>query len=110
MVALAGLFVIAIGTGLMYAGGPPPAPPRPQIPSPAAAAALKYSATIYRAALEQDARSYGILATPYEEMAKPFTYFDEWSGDRALKVGGSMETPHLHLQLVVRKEAGSMAG
>src|SRR5437879_11448770 len=35
--------------------------------------------------------SYGIPSTPYEEMAKPFAYFDEWSGDRALKVGGRSE-------------------
>ena len=44
----------------MYAGGPPPAPPRPKIPEPAVtAAAIKYSATLYRAALEQDAHTYG---------------------------------------------------
>jgi hypothetical protein len=111
VVALTGLFIIAIGIGVMYGGGPPPAPPRPKIPEPAVtAAALRYSATIYRAALEQDAHAFGIPPTPYEEMAKPFTYFDEWSGDRALKVGAVMETPHLHLQLVVRKEAGTMAG
>lgn len=111
VVALGGLLVIAIGLGLMYAGGPPPAPPRPKIPEPAVtAAALKYSATIYRAALEQDARGYGIPPTPIEEMAMPFPYFDEWSGVRRLKVGASMQTPHLRLQLVVRKEAGTMAG
>jgi hypothetical protein len=111
IVGLTGLFVIAIGLGLMHAGGPPPAPPRPKIPDPGdSAAAMKYSATLYRAALEQDARGFGIPVTPVEEMAQPFPYFDEWSGDRKLKVGGSLQTAHVRLALIVKKEAGSMGG
>ena len=113
VVVATGLLVIAIGLGLMYAGGPPPAPPRPRIPEPATTtAALKYSATLYRAALEQDARIFAIAVTPYAEMAEPFPYFDESSagGDRKLKVGGSLETAHLRLTLIVRKEQGSMGG
>jgi hypothetical protein len=111
VVVLGGLLVIAIGLGLMYAGGPPPAPPRPKIPEAATtSAALKYSATLYRAALQEDARIFAIAVTPYQEMAQPFPYFDESPGDRKLKVGGSIETPHLKLTLVVRKEAGSMGG
>ena len=109
--ALSGLLIIGIALGVMYAGGPPPAPPRPKIPEPAVtAAALKYSATLYQAALEQDARAFAIPPTPIAEMARPFPYFDEWSGDRKLKVGATMQTAHLRLELVVRKEAGSMAG
>jgi hypothetical protein len=112
VVALTGLLVIAIGLGLLHASGPPPAPSRPRIPDPGeSAASIKYSATLYRAALEQDARVYGIAPPPVEEMARPFAYFDEWSaGDRKLKVGGAMLTPHLRLALVVKKEAGSMGG
>jgi hypothetical protein len=111
VVVVTGLLVIAIGLGLMYVGGPPAAPPRPKIPEPATTtAALKYSATLYRAALEQDARVYAIPVTPYAEMAQPFPYFDEAATDRRLKVGGTIETPHLRLALVIRKEAGSMLG
>jgi hypothetical protein len=111
VVVTGGLLVIAIGLGLMYVGGPPPAPPRPKIPEPATpSAALKYSATLYRAALQEDARIFAIAVTPYDEMAQPFPYFDESPGDRKLKVGGSIETMHLKLTLLVRKEAGSMGG
>jgi len=111
VVVAGGLLVIAIGLGLMHAGGPPPAPPRPKIPEPATpSAALKYSATLYRAALQDDARIFAIAVTPYDQMAQPFPYFDESPGERRLKVGGSLETPHLKLTLIVRKEAGSMGG
>jgi len=111
VVVVAGLLVIAIGLGLMYGGGPPPAPAKPKIPEPATAtAALKYSATLYRAALEQDARIFAIPVTPYDEMARTFPYFDESVADRKLKVGRSIETAHLRLTLMVRKETGSMGG
>jgi hypothetical protein len=111
LAVVTGLLVIAIGLGLMYGFGPPAAPPRPKIPEPATTtAALKYSATLYRAALEQDARIFAIPVTPYVEMAQPFPYFDESSGDRKLKAGSTIETPHLRLTLMVRKETGSMGG
>jgi hypothetical protein len=110
-VALTGLLIIAIGLGLLYPGGPPPAPSRPRPPDSASSStAIKYSATLYRAALEHDSRIYGVPLTPPEEMAKPFAYFDEGARDRKLKVGGTLETPHLRLALVIRKEAGSMEG
>jgi hypothetical protein len=110
-VGLAGAATIAIGTAVLYAGGPPAAPPRPRPPTPdQASAAMKYSATLYRALLEQDARTYGVTPFRPEEMAQPFPYFSEWSGDRKLKVGGAMSTPHLRLSLLVRKEEGSMEG
>ena len=111
VVALTGLLVIAITLGLIYAGGPPAAPPRPRLPEPApTAASLKYSATIYRAMIEQDSRQFGIAGTSMDEMAQPFPYFDEWTGDRKLKVGAPMQTAHLRLALLIKKKAGSMGG
>jgi hypothetical protein len=111
VVVISGLLIIAIGLGLLHAGGPAPAPPRPKIAEPAdTTAALKYSPTLYRATVEQDARSFGIPLPVADEMARPFPYFDEWSAERKLKVGGSMQTDHLRLSLIVKKEAGSMAG
>src|SRR6185295_4388821 len=97
------------------AGGPPPAPPRPKAPSPSdVSEALKLSATVYRATLEQDSHVYGLPPARPEEMARPFPYFDEGPGKTAaeqrIKVGGSLQTPHLKLSLVVRKEAGSIEG
>ncbi|HEY2899180.1 MAG TPA: hypothetical protein VGL59_01295 [Polyangia bacterium] len=110
-IAVAGLASIAIGTALLYAGGPPPAPPRPKSPTPdQAGAAMKYSATLYRALVEQDARSFGLPAPKPDELARPFPYFNELTAERKLKVGGTVQTPHLRLSLLVRKEAGSMEG
>jgi hypothetical protein len=110
-VVLTGIVVIAIGLGVLFGGGPPAVPPRPKPPIPGtASSATKYSATLYRAALEQDSRIYGLPVVRPEDMANPFSYFNEWSGDRRLKVGSSMQTPHLRLSLVVRKEAGTMEG
>jgi hypothetical protein len=114
-IALAVLIVIAAGTALLFAGGPPPAPPRPRAPSPSdVSEALKLSATVYRATLEQDSRIYGVPPMRPEEMARPFSYFDEGpakgAGAPPLKVGASIQTPHLKLSLIVRKEAGSMEG
>ncbi len=112
-VALAGAASVAIGSVLLYAGGPPPAPPRPKPPAvDQTSAAMKYSATLYRALLEQDAGAFGLPVVRPEEMARPFPYFQEGGagGDRKLKVGGSIQTPHLRLSLLVRKEAGSMEG
>jgi hypothetical protein len=111
-VALAGIASIAIGTALLYAGGPPSAPPRPR-PPPAdqASADIKFSATLYRAMLEQDAKQFGVTAFRPQDLSQPFPYFKELSsGDRKLKVGSAMQTPHLRLSLVVRKETGSMEG
>jgi hypothetical protein len=111
-VAVAGVATVAIGSVLLYAGGPPPAPPRPKPPAvDQSSAAIKYSATLYRALLEQDARAYGLPVVHPEEMARIFPAFQEGGGgDRKLKVGGSIQTPHLRLSLLVRKEAGSMEG
>jgi hypothetical protein len=110
-VALAGVAAIAIGGVILYGGGPPPAPRRPK-PPPAdqATSEMKYSATLYRAMLEQDARTFGVPAARPEDLAKPFAYFSESSGPRRIKVGSSIQTPHLRLSLLVRKEGGSMEG
>jgi hypothetical protein len=111
VIALTGLGVIAAGIGLLFGGGPPPAPPRPQPPAAdAVSSAMKYSATLYRATLEQDARAFGLAPIPADQLARPFPYFNEGSGARKLKVGGSMQTAHLRLALVVRKEEGTMEG
>ena len=113
-VVVAALFVIVVGTALLFAGGPPPAPARPKAPPPSyVSEALKLSATVYRATLEQDSRICGLPPTRPEEMARPFPYFDEGGGGHGqprLKVGASLRTPHLVLSLVVRKEAGSIEG
>lgn len=110
-VGLTGLAVVAIAAALLHAGRRAPAPPRPP-PRPAegASTAAKYSAAIYRAGLQQDARTYGVDLTRPEEMAEPFAYFEEGSVARKLKVGGTLQTPHLRLSLIVRKESGSMEG
>lgn len=110
-VVLAGVAAIAIGAVILYGGGPPPAPPRPKAPpADQATSEMKYSATLYRAMLEQDARAFGLPAARPEDLVKPFPYFSEWSGPKRLKVGTSVQTGHLRLSLVVRKEAGSMEG
>lgn len=111
-VTMAGVATVAIGSVLLFVGGPPPAPPRPKPPPvDQTSAAMKFSATLYRALLEQDANAFGIPVVHPEEMARPFPYFQEGGGgEHKLKVGGSMQTPHLRLSLIVRKEAGSMEG
>lgn len=110
-VVLAGVAAIAIGAVILYGGGPPPAPPRPKPPpKDQATSEMKYSATLYKALLEQDARTFGLPAARPEDVAKPFPYFSESTGEKRLKVGGSIQTPHLRLSLLARKEAGSMEG
>ena len=110
--ALCGLAAIGVGTAVLFAGGAPPSPPRPK---PAAAQApnsevLKFSATLYRGRIEHDAHQFGVEAPTPEVWAAPFPHFNEGKSSQRLRPGGSIQTRHLRLSLVIRREQGRVEG
>jgi hypothetical protein len=108
-----GLAVIGLGMLILYGGGPPPAPERPKPPPPPEQlmnSELKYSAPVYRALVEQDAKAWGIVAPAPEEMREPFPYFDELRGKRRLKVKQPVDTAHLRLTLEITKKQANIEG
>jgi hypothetical protein len=111
-IGLCGIAGIGLGMAILFGGGPPPAPPRPRLPPPPApiSGEMKYSATMYRAAVEQDAKVAGVAAPTPEGMAAVFPYFDELATPRVLRMGGVIKTPHLLLSLIVRHEMGAIEG
>ncbi|MES1171738.1 MAG: hypothetical protein ABUL77_00750 [Bacteroidota bacterium] len=111
-VALAGVAGLGVGMAILFAGGPAPGPPRPHLPPPPGPTSgdMKYSATLFRALVEQDAAALGVPAPSVEVMAAPFPYFDEAPAKRSLRAGGTLRTPHLRLSLVVRREQGAIEG
>jgi hypothetical protein len=111
-VGLCAIAGIGLGMAILFAGGPPPAPARPK---PAATAALqsgeaRFSATLYRALIEQDAKAMGVRAPTMGELGVPFRYFDGLASARPLRVGGSIRASELALALVVRREEGAIEG
>jgi hypothetical protein len=112
-VGMAGLVAVGVGTLVLHTGGPPEAPPLPKPPPPPETlmnAELKYSPTIYRALIEQDAKRFRVKAPSAAALAKPFPYFEELKGLRRLKPGAPLETPHLRLSLTVEKHQATIEG
>jgi len=111
-VALAGVAGLGVGMAILFAGGPPPAPPRPHIaPAPApTAAAMKYSATMYRGLIEQDAKTFGVTAPSATAWSAPFPYANELKAPRPLRPGAKLQTPHLRVSLITRREEGAVEG
>lgn len=111
-VVLCGVAGLALGMAVLFAGGPPAAPPRPHLtPAPAPTSAeMKYSPTLYRALIEQDARALGVPVPTPAEISAVFPYADELPAPRRLKAGATVRTGHLAVSLVVRREAGAVEG
>jgi hypothetical protein len=109
------LLVIAglgLGMAILFAGGPPPAPARPRLPvalSPSSSD-LRFSPTLYRGLVEQDARALGVSAPSPAELGAVFPYFDEHPPKPRLRVGSTLRTSHLRLSLVLRREEGAVEG
>jgi len=102
--------IVGLGMAVLFGGGPPAAPPRPR-PAPAPAptsAAMKYSQTLFRGLVEQDAKAFGVPAPSPADWAAPFPYFDELPARRTLTPGESVATPHLRVSLVIRREEGAL--
>lgn len=111
-VAVALIFVAGLGLGMavLFAGGPPPAPPRPKLPlapSPSTSE-LRFSPTMYRAMVEQDAKALGVAAPSPAALAAVFPYFDERPAKPRLRVGSTVRSAHLRLSLVLRREEGAV--
>src|SRR3954454_10964819 len=112
-VGASGLFVIVIGTMLLYGGEPPPAPSAPQPPPPPEVtmnSVLKYSQPVYLALVETDARTFKVHVPTLEELGRPNKYFDELRGRHRLKTRGSLETPHLRISMAVGKRTAQLEG
>jgi hypothetical protein len=110
--ALCGIAGMGMGMAFLFGGGPPPAPPRPRLPSAPGPTAvdMKYSATLYRALVELDAKTFGVGAPSPAELAAPFPYFDELPARRRLHAAGTVHTAHLAISLIVRREQGAVEG
>jgi hypothetical protein len=112
-VGASGLFVIIIGTLLLYSGEPPPAPSPPQAPPPPEVtmnSVLKYSQPVYHALVETDARTFKVPIPSLEELGQPNKYFEELRTHHRLKTKGSVETAHLRLSMAVGKRTASLEG
>lgn len=116
-VGAAGLAVTAIGTVLLYAGEPPPAPERPKAPPPPEVmmnSVLKYSQPVYKALLESDARTWKLPLISLDQLGRPNPYFAELRGRRKLKAkggkGSAIETAHLRLSLEIAKKKATLEG
>jgi hypothetical protein len=111
-VALLGVVGIGAGMAVLFAGGPAPGPARPQLPTSASpsGADLKYSPTLFRGLVEQDAKAFGVSAPSSAELSAVFPYFDEHPAKPRLRVGSTLRTNHLRLSLVLRREAGAVEG
>ena len=61
----------------LFAGGPPPAPPRPKpwLGTGGQSGEMRYSATLYRALIEQDAKAMGVGAPTTDELSRPVSVF-----------------------------------
>jgi hypothetical protein len=111
-VGLCGIAGLGVGMAVLFVGGPPPAPPRPRRPPIAAGLGveMRYSSTLYRALIEQDAQAMGVVAPTWDEMMAVFPYFDELSSVRSLRVGDAVRSAHLRLSLGVRRVEGAVEG
>jgi hypothetical protein len=112
-VGASGLFVIIVGTLLLYGGEPPPAPAPPRPPPPPEVtmnSVLKYSQPVYHALIETDARTFKVPVPSLEELGRPNRYFEELKSRHRLKTKGSIETPHLRLAMAVGKRTAMMEG
>lgn len=111
-VALLGVVGVGVGMAVLFAGGPPPGPPRPSLPvaSSPAANELRFSPALYRATIEQDAKAFGVPAPTPGELAAVFPYVHERPSKPRLRVGSTLRTSHLRLSLVLRREEGAVEG
>jgi hypothetical protein len=103
-----GLFAIALGVLVLHAAtAPSPTPKRPEPPPPPSAminSDMRFSVVYYKALIEQDAKSYGIAAPPYEDLQQPNPYFDELHERQRLRLKSPIETRHLRITLEVSKQ------
>jgi hypothetical protein len=111
-VGICGVAGLGVGMAVLFGSGPPPAPPRPRPPSPNAPQGIemRYSATMYRALIEQDAKAMGVVAPTWGGMMAVFPYFDELSSVHPLRAGGVLRSRHLRLSLGVRRVEGAVEG
>ncbi len=107
-VLFSGIFAIALGVLILHAASaPPPTPKRPEPPPPPSAminSDMRFSVMYYKAMIEQDAKAYGIVPPPYDDLQQPNPYFDELRERQHLRLKAPIETRHLRITLEVRKQ------
>jgi hypothetical protein len=107
-VLFTGIFAIAMGVLILHAASAPPlSPKRPEPPPPPSAminSDMRFSVVYYKALIEQDAKSYGIPAPPFEDLLQSNPYFDELRERQRLRIKAPIETRHLRITLEVRKQ------
>jgi len=103
-----GIFAIAMGVLILHAASsPPPTPKRPDPPPPPSSminSDMRFSVVYYKGLVEQDAKTYGIPAPPYEDLCQPNPYFDELHERQRLRIRSPIETRHLRITLEVSKQ------
>lgn len=105
--ACGALIVVAVAGSRFWSSAPPHAPPPPPPPSTASTVEgiLRYTAGFYKAQLEDDAKSFGVAAISVDALAQPNTYSLDLATPHKLKAKrGKLDTPHLDLATVVKKE------
>ncbi len=71
---------------------------------------MKYSEIWYRGLVEQDARTFGVVAPSPAEMAAPFPYFDVRTAHRTLRVGETIHIANISISLTIRRVPGAVEG
>jgi len=104
--AVAALALVGAVVGVKFLSSPPPPPPPPPPPTAerSVTSVLRYTEGYYRAILDEDARKYHVAPPPLDELGAPFKHALELSSARPLRIGETIETPHLKLTAEVLKE------
>lgn len=73
-------------------------------------AVLRYTEGYYRAVLDEDAKRFHVDPVTPADLAAPLVHAVELSSPRTLRVGESVETPHLKVTAEIVKEWASSGG
>ncbi len=71
---------------------------------------LRFSPTVYRAMLEDDARKFGIPFPKIDELRQPFIYVEELRTRKRVTTKDPLDTAHLRISLEVSRRNAAIEG